>query len=266
MMASHHSLTLFICCLALSVAVVSADFAPASIEKDEKSITLRSREDQIHFWEGRLDTIRRGWKAGALNDLFRATEALGTAKKHSSWLFKSSDEKARLRLLDEEVAKQTREVQLVSHQEDLLIAKLKPLYGIVSRHFVQEQRNVIADSIKEVQRMSYDNAWYSSLFNLRDADSITDVIVGFLFEWLMGYIIMYPFAFLYYALWQAPTSIYAYMSGSGDIVMAVLAWLCSVTIMALPLLALGLGGFIFLKKYGEDIRMARERTRHPHSD
>ncbi|CCW67468.1 unnamed protein product [Phytomonas sp. Hart1] len=130
-----------------------------------------------------------------------------------------------------------------------MLSKLKPLYGVLSTQFVHEQKESIAHAISTVQKISYDNAWYGSLFRVGEAESLTDLIMGFLVEWLMGYIILYPFAALYYAVWVAPWSVYAYCSGFSGILPALLAYVIAVMIMFSPLLILMGGVYLIYSKH-----------------
>ncbi|ORC90074.1 uncharacterized protein TM35_000091240 [Trypanosoma theileri] len=253
-------LVLLFCLLGTSVVVeVNAD------AKDAWSLSKGSREEQIDFWEGEIHKLRNGELAKANHALYSSKIALEDAKRKAGWIFTKSEDKARIKMLDEQYEKNLAEVAVLYRQEQMMLAKIKPLYGIVSRHFVQEQRDTIASAVNQVQQLSYDQAWYSSLFNLRDAETFTDIIVGFLLEWLMGYILMYPFAVLYYALWKAPWSIYAYSSGISDVFVGFMAWAVSVSVMLLPVLAL-IGGFWYIhRNYGDrvmqSLNTARERER-----
>ncbi|EPY26304.1 hypothetical protein AGDE_07686 [Angomonas deanei] len=143
----------------------------------------------------------------------------------------------------------------------MMLSKLKPLYGIVSREFVQEQKRSIKDSIQFAKDVSYDNAFYSSLFNIGDAESITDVIAGFFIQWVFNYILVYPFAVLYYAFWTAPRSVYAYSSGITDIVPGVVAYVVSVAVMCAPLVVLLGGMYLVKRKYDVDLRTGRAGRR-----
>ncbi|KEG15242.1 hypothetical protein DQ04_00131010 [Trypanosoma grayi] len=232
---------------------------------DDKSLSKGSREEQIVFWEKGVRELRDGELSRAYSKLYASQHALDEANKRRGWLFTKEEDKDLIKNLDEEHKRNMAELAVLKRQEELMLAKIKPLYGIVSRHFVQEQRDSIANAVSQVQQLSYDNAWYTSLFNVGDAETFTDLIVGFLLEWLVGYVLMYPFAALYYTFWTAPWSIYAYSSGTSDVVVGLLAWCASVTIMLLPLLAL-VGGFVYIqRKYGdrvlEALHTARERER-----
>nr|CCC89903.1 conserved hypothetical protein [Trypanosoma congolense IL3000] len=233
----------------LSVLVAGL-LAKATATPSKLDVSLGSREEQIAFWEKEVQKLSTGSLLEAERQLRSAQYALEQANKQKSWFFASEHEKARIQQLDEEYRRRLNEVALLQKQEDMLLAKLKPLYGIVSQRFVQEQRETILSTLHKLKDMSYDQAWYSSMFNIREAESITDLLIGFFVEWFMSYVIMYPFASIYYALWTAPWSIYAYSSGPSDIVVGVLAWVVSVTFMSLPLLALGGGCWYIKRKYG----------------
>ncbi|PWV12969.1 hypothetical protein C3747_47g127 [Trypanosoma cruzi] len=234
-------------------------------EYDERSVAKGSREEQIVFWEKEIDRLRNGELAKAYQTLYTTQMALNEAKRHSGWLFTSKDVQARIKVLDAEYEKNMAAVVVLKREEEMMLAKLKPLHGIVSRRFAQEQRNAIVDAVNLVQQASYDQAWYGSLFDIGDAETLTDIIVGFLLRWLIGYVLLYPFAAIYYALWTAPRNIYAYSSGTSDIPVGVVAWCVSVSVMLLPVMAL-VGGFWYIRRhYGdrvtEALRAARERER-----
>ncbi|KAH9598950.1 hypothetical protein LSM04_004464 [Trypanosoma melophagium] len=251
---------LLVCLLGTSVVLeVNAD------TNDAWSLSKGSREEQIDFWEGEIHKLRNGDLAKANHALYSSRIALEEAKRRQGWFYTKPEDKARIKMLDEQYEKNLAEVAVLYRQEEMMLAKVKPLYGIISRHFVQEQRDTIASAVAQVQQISYDQAWYSSLFNLRDAETFTDLIVGFLVEWMVGYVIMYPFAVLYYAFWKAPWSIYAYSSGVTDVFVGVIAWIVSVFVMLLPVIAL-VGGFWYIQRnYGEHVlrslNTARDRER-----
>ncbi|AAZ10574.1 hypothetical protein, conserved [Trypanosoma brucei brucei TREU927] len=216
----------------------------------DKSVSLGSREEQIAFWEGEIEKLRSKSLIEAERRYGNAKHELEEAKKNSGWFFVSEVDKARIKRLDEAYRERLAELSVLNKQEEMLLAKLKPLYGIVSQRFMQEQRDTIAQTLRTLQDMSYDQAWYNSLFNIREAESFTDLIIGFAIEWLSTYIFMYPFASLYYAFWSAPWSIYAYSSGPFDIVVGAFAWVASVTFMLLPYLALIGGGYYLTRSRG----------------
>jgi hypothetical protein len=237
--------------------------------EDSAAIVQRSKDDQIVFWEKEIKTLRQGEMQRALQKLYQKQAALTAAEAKQGFFYTKPEDKATIRLLDEDYRRSLIEVEQLKEQEQLMLAKLKPLYGVVSIQFAQEQKQTISDSIKLVQKVSYDNAWYSSLFSLREAESISDIIVGFIGQWLIGFIFMYPFAVLYYALWAAPWSVYAYTSGVADIVPAVVAYAVSVLVMCLPFIVLGAAFYcvwvVYKPQLQEAARRAQER-RHPHYD
>eukprot|EP00796_Vickermania_ingenoplastis_P003653 gene3653-2588_t len=105
-----------------------------------------------------------------------------------------------------------------------MVAKLKPLYGVLSLQFAQEQKDQMASSISFVKDSSFQNAMFDSIFNIGSAESFTDVISDFFLQWVVCFILMYPFAVLYYALWSLPWSIYAYSSGFTSLFPAFFAY------------------------------------------
>lgn len=223
---------------------------------------LSTKEEQIALIESDLAYLRENELATALHNLHRTNELLKQTKSRAGWLYYSAEEKERIRNLDSELERNQRALAQVHEEEKALEARLKPMYGIVSYPFYVEQRNTIRSCVAKVQELSYNNAWYSSLFETmsnRREKSLSDIIIGFFIEWLVGYIFMYPFAVGYYAFWAAPWSIYSYSSGASDVVLGAGAWLLAVAVMMLPIIGL-LGGVWFIfHKYGDDIKRGMER-------
>lgn len=226
---------------------------------DEFSTAVTTKEEQLAVIRTKLRELRAGRLQEALSQLHRAETARNEAKRGAGWIY-TSEERARISRLDHEVERGSRALAAVQREELALEKSIKPLYGIVSLEFYNEQRRTIASSIATVQKMSYDNAWYSGLFNAHRAESFSDLILQFFIEWLVGYVVMYPFAVLHYALWVAPWSIYEYSSSTSDVLVGIVAWLCSVGLMMMPLVALGGGMWLVYKHYGDQIAAAmRER-------
>ncbi|RNF09237.1 hypothetical protein TraAM80_02280 [Trypanosoma rangeli] len=228
---------------------------------DDRSVAKGSREEQIVFWEQEIDRLRSGEMAKAYQALYSSQLALKEAKQRGGWLFTSADDKARIKMLDAEYEKNMAALTALKREEEGMLAKVKPLYGIISRRFAQEQRHAILDAVKDVQQMSYVQAWYNSLLDLGEAGTLTDVIVGFFWQWLVGYVFFYHFAAIYYALWTAPWNIYAYSSGPSDVLVGIVAWCVCVTIMLLPVLALVAGFFYIRRYYGDRVAEALNRAR-----
>lgn len=268
--AASSLLALAVLAALLLAATLTATPAAAGVfDTGSKAVSKGSTDEQIRFWRREVDTLRATKIAPALQTLYTAQTALEKARRQQGFFYTTPEVKATIKLLDEDLRQSVVEVERLKAQENMMVAKLKPLYGVVSTHLAQDQKEAIAGAISTVQKMSYDNAWYSSLFNMDDAKSFTDVIAGFLMQWLVGYIVLYPFAVLYYAVFVAPFSIYQYMSGVSDIVPAVGMYLLSVGVMCLPLLALAVTAYMLYRKYGDRVReaMAQARaSRHHHRD
>ncbi|CCW59545.1 unnamed protein product [Phytomonas sp. EM1] len=248
--------------VALSFLVLLIFSSSEAVADTDKFLVQRSREEQIQLWESKLIKLRQNELNDALTRLHRANADLEAAKKRQGFFYTSPELRATIRSLDEDVSKSLIEVKNIKDREKLMLSKLKPLYGVLSTQFVQEQKESIAHAISTVQKISYDNAWYSSLFRVGEAESLTDLILGFLLEWLMGYIILYPFAALYYALWVAPWSVYAYCSGFSGIVPALVAYLISVIIMFSPLFILIGGVYLIYNKHFRGISNLSRRARY----
>ncbi|KAG8349063.1 hypothetical protein ERJ75_001431000 [Trypanosoma vivax] len=208
---------------------------PSTVAEDQ-SLSMGSREDQILFWENELEKMRTGNLAKARHQANTALLNLDAAKQQRSWFFPSKDEEARIKVLEEEYNRLLNELAILQKQETMMLAKVKPLYGIVSRRFAKEQSEAIVGILSKMRHISFEQVQYRAIFNIDKAESVTDFIITLALEWLFSYIIMYPFAALYYALWAAPMSIYAYSSGPSDIIIGILAWVAAVVVMVLPLL------------------------------
>ncbi|KAL7706946.1 hypothetical protein N2W54_000521 [Lotmaria passim] len=253
--------SLLLVTLLLSLTLCSTSAYGWWDKKDSKAVATRSRIDQIRFLEKEVYTLRKGEMQQALSNLYQKQAALESARKREGFFYTKPEDKATIRMLDEDFRRSLVEVNQLKNEERLILAKLKPLYGVMSLQFAEEQRQTISDSIKFVQSASYDNAWYSSLFSLGEAESISDVIVGFLGQWLVGFVLLYPFAVLYYALWAAPSSVYAYTSGIADLVPAVVAYAVSVLVMCLPIIVLCVGFYVVWRNYIPKLEAAARRAR-----
>lgn len=249
--ASHHS------------PLSSKDFSANSDEHDTISDELNepsssnravvTKEEQLAVIHDQLHTLRTGPLHEASDRVHRTLSALEHTKKRSGWLYYTAEERAQIEHLDAELARHNRALAVLQQQEKALEKSIKPLYGIVSLPFYAEQRKTISTCISKVQEMSYNQAWYNGLFNAHRAESFTDLILQFFVEWFVGYVMFYPFAVLYYALWAAPWSIYEYSSGLEDIAVGAVAWLSGVFVMSLPLVALAGGVYFISTRYGENI-------------
>ncbi|KAG5490536.1 hypothetical protein JKF63_00656 [Porcisia hertigi] len=229
--------------------------------EDAQAIAKRDKQEQIQFWEREVNTLRQGEITKAYNKLYQAQAALESARKKEGFFYTRPKDKATIRLLDEDYRRALVEVDTLKEQERLMVAKLKPLYGVASLHFVQDQKRTISESIKAVQSLSYDNAWYSSLFSLGEVESFSDIIVGFIGNWVMGFVLLYPFAVLYYALWAAPWSVFEYTSGIADLIPGIVAYTACVVVMCLPLIVLALTIYLIARYYGPQLQAAARRTR-----
>ncbi|GET90277.1 hypothetical protein, conserved [Leishmania tarentolae] len=228
--------------------------------EDATAIAKREKHEQIQFWEREANILRQGEMARAYNKLYKTQAALESARSKQGFFYTRPEDKATIRLLDEDYRRALVELNTLKEQERLIMTKLKPLYGVVSLHFAQEQKRTISESIKTVQSLSYDNAWYSSLFSLGEAESFSDIIMGFIGNWVLGFVILYPFAVLYYAMWAAPWSVYEYTSGVTDLVPGAVAYAMCVLVMCLPLILLALTFYLLIRHYGPQLQAAAQRA------
>lgn len=252
------------CMLLLLAVLLFATVVPtaeAARKADRKAVMKGDREQQIVLLEQEVSDLRRNELNRAKARVYAAQAALETARRKEGFFYTRPQDRATIQVLDEDFRRSLVEFNRLQDQEKQLVDQLKPLYGVVSRQFVQEQKDTIASSISTVQKMSYDNAWYSSLFSIGEAESLSDLIVGFLVQWLVGYIILYPFAVLYYAVWAAPWSVYSFCSSFSDVIPAVVAYSISVFVMCLPLIALGGCVYLILRHHGFSYATFKEQMR-----
>ncbi|KAK7197649.1 hypothetical protein NESM_000716400 [Novymonas esmeraldas] len=262
-------LLLLVLLVLLCLLASSGSVCVSGRSDDATAVVGHEKAGQIQFWEREASALRQGEMAAAFKKLYMAQAALEAARRKEGFFYTNEKDRATIRLLDEDYRRTLVEVNALKEQERLIVAKLKPLYGVVSVHFAQEQKTTISNSIKTVQSLSYDNAWFSSLTRLGEAETFTDVIVGFVGSWVLGFLFLYPFALLYYALWAAPWSVYEYSAGVTDLVPGIAAYVVCVGVMCLPLLCLGFSGYLLLRHYGPRLMEAqqqRRQARHPHQD
>lgn len=214
----------------------------------------------INELERRREDLRRTSLEPALNEVAFANARVLNIRASQSW-FPSAHEKASLTAAEQSAAESQRRLARVQEQEQALVARLKPMLGLVSAEFFEEQRAAIKGSLSTVSSIAYNQAWWSSLFNIGRAESLTDILLEFVLQYAMIYAFAYPFAFLYFVLWHGPWTVYAYCESAFDLPMGVAMWLVWSLIMALP----GVGlyfGVKFLTRYAQDnnLRAARHRV------
>jgi hypothetical protein len=237
----------------------------AEAEQHPQSRAVDERKQPKHLaistLESELDRLRRERLQPAVTELTITQQKHAMLKQNMPW-FPSSAQKSALQASEEGVKRAAQVVVFVQNKEKALMARLKPLYGIVSYEFMQEQRSTISSAVAQVNKLAYDNAWYQSLFDMGRRESIKDVILMFFVQWLLNYVIMYPFAAAYYVFWALPWDIYAYSSGPTDVATGLMMWLCYAGLMVSPVAAL-VGGYWYIRKYHpgafENLRDVRRR-------
>lgn len=207
------------------------------------------KEEEIMILEQELDSLRQSELIAQANRLNTAVVSRDTVKRSMPW-FPSASESARLQRLDDEVNRQRMSLEVVKQKEQALVNRLKPLYGIVSWHFVADQQLAIRNSMSTMTEMGYNNAWYTALFSIGQAESLGEVLATFATQFVVALLIMYPIALLYFALWTAPWNVYYYSSSIVDIIPGIGMYVASVILMALPFLVLVGGFYLFFKMYG----------------
>lgn len=243
-MTSKKLLLLLVALLLLSSMTVTTARWGGSSESTE--VAKGSQDEQIYYFENRIDRLRSS-RAKAASELHMAEERL-----------KQRGDEATIKVLREEQLKAALTLHNLEKEEQMLVAKLKPLYGVVSRQFFREQRDHMKRVMSFAQEASYDNAFYGIFFDMFQAESLSDLVVMFVERFLINYVILYPLGVLYYALWAAPWSVWAYSSGIASLVPGVAAYVFSVLIMCTPLIAL-FSGFYFLSRRGNMNRFRRFR-------
>ena len=218
------------------------------------------REQQIAHYEDERERIRAEEVMPALRTLSHEQARHSATKSSMPW-FPSSEQKRALQASESAVDRARAVVAKAEEKEMAVTRRLKPLYGIVSYEFMQEQQTSISGSIKKVNQVAYDQAWYQSLWDLGRRDSLTEVLVGFLVQWLATYVLLYPFALAYYAFWALPWSLWEYSSSAADLATGLVSYAIWVVLMASPLIVLG-GGIWYLRTYKAEAfaRFAEQRA------
>lgn len=223
-------------------------------------VKLDPKEEQMMILEQELNNIREGELIAQSNRVNTAQVSRDAVKRQMPW-FPSASESARLQRLDDEVGKQRMSLEVVKQKEQALMNQLKPLYGIVSWHFVADQQIAIRNSMSTIVDMGYNNAWYSTLFSLAEAESLGEVLMTFVGQFVIALLVMYPFALLYFALWSTPWNIYYYSSSLVDVIPGIGMYFASVILMAIPFLILVGSLYAFIKIYGGAIaEQAQQRA------
>uniref|UniRef100_A0A7S1QVU5 Uncharacterized protein n=1 Tax=Neobodo designis TaxID=312471 RepID=A0A7S1QVU5_NEODS len=263
-------------CLILLLGLVLAHRASAyAVEDDDgsqeeftiedpgvasRAVATLPREQQIARYEDERERIRQEEVLPALRTLSHEQARHAQTKSSMPW-FPSAEQKRALQASEGAVNRARAVVARAEEKEMAVTRRLKPLYGIVSYEFMQEQQTSISGSIKTVNQIAYDQAWYQSLWDLGRRDSLTEVLVGFLVQWIASYVLLYPFALAYYAFWALPWSLWEYASSATDVATGLVSYVIWVTLMASPLLVLG-GGIWYLRTYKAEAfaRFAEQRA------
>lgn len=232
-------------------------------KKNNKQMMHKSKEAVMFELEHEREILQRDRLNPALDNLARASSRVNQIRSSQSW-FPSASEKAALNAAESAADQARKQLVIAQDEEKALVAKLKPMYGLVSAEFFHEQRGAIRESLQTVSKLAYDNAWWHSLFNLGRAESVTDVLIEFALQYAIIYAFAYPFAFAYFALWFAPTTIYAYTESIYDIPSALVMYAAWTSLMALPGIALYFG-VKFLLRYMERVARENGQRRNGHA-
>ena len=152
--------------------------------------------------------------------------------------FPSVDEKANVQHLESEHQRALLRLSDLENQRNAVLQQIKPLHGIWSVAFYEEQRHAIRETMRSIHHSSYNSAWWSTLFNPSN-ESFKDMVVQFFLEWMVSYMVMLPFAAVYFMLIQTPHTIWQYSARPSDLLTAVVAWALSGVAFLLPVALFG---------------------------
>ena len=217
-----------------------------------RSTALSTRDYKIMELENALERLQDKEVFPSVDAVQRSRTRLSAIESSIGW-FPSASEKDRRAAAREELRVAEYSLARVERKALDLRSRLKPLYGVWSPEFYHEHKASLKKTFEVVHDASYNSAWWSSVFSRR-AESFTEAIMGFLLEWLMSYLVLYPFAGAYFLAWVTPTTIWAYSSSFSDIFTGAAVWFMSLTAFLLPL-GLLLGGLYLWMK-------GRRRTRN----
>lgn len=239
---------LLVCCCLIALGQAS------------QSSEVVERSEEITFWEREVAQLRDSELREAIDEVDRTSTRLQNVKKNSGF-FPDQKTRATLKSLDEDYQRSLKALATVRKQEEAMLAKLKPLYGVLSLQFAQEQKDQMASSITYVKDSAFNSALFDTVTSIGEAESFSDLIGNFVASWVGSFLLLYPLAVLFYAFWSLPWSIYAYSSGALSVFAALPAYVVSLLVFSSPLIVLAIGMVLVVKKNMASAKM-REGLRH----
>eukprot|EP00760_Papus_ankaliazontas_P035401 PhM_4_TR7778/c0_g1_i1/m.17795 len=216
-----------------------------SASSDSTSTDLSAQDQKIIELENRLHSVREEAVLPAAQEVARRRSIVHHARSEMPWM-PSVGQKERMHRLEQELHEAEAELaRAESHALDLH-SRLKPLYGIWSNEFYEEQKDTLQKTLGFVKDASYNGAWWDTLLSSRH-ESLTDMIVSFFVHWLLSYVLMYPFAGVYFLGWATPKSLWAYSSSPLDLFNGVVVWLISLVAFLVPIALIVGAGHLFLR-------------------
>ncbi|TPP50878.1 hypothetical protein CGC20_25955 [Leishmania donovani] len=100
------TLLLLLCLLASASSVDAWDSS-----EDAKAMAKRAKHEQIQFWEREVNILRQGELTRAYNKLYQAEAALESARAKQGFFYTRPQDKATIRLLDEDYRRTLVEVK-----------------------------------------------------------------------------------------------------------------------------------------------------------
>eukprot|EP01006_Ploeotia_vitrea_P000902 TRINITY_DN103867_c0_g1_i1.p1 TRINITY_DN103867_c0_g1~~TRINITY_DN103867_c0_g1_i1.p1 ORF type:complete len:281 (-),score=32.74 TRINITY_DN103867_c0_g1_i1:60-902(-) len=239
-------------------------------EFDESNLPLQlSKEEQIQLLEEEMADLRENVLLPAQGDHDLAFQRWNGAYQNSGW-FPDQATKDHLHRLKEEEQALLQVVLEAEKQVQLVHKKVKPLYGIGSVQLYSEQKQHVSSSLGFVQDMAWSSAVFDTLFNSR-AESFTDLIIGFVVQYVSGFLFWYPFAVIRFA-WVNAWTVAEYSDGAfGTRLYALFNYLVSVFVVSLPLVFCCGGcvwvaknnGAEFVRRHQRQQRMHHHHTHYP---
>eukprot|EP00759_Apiculatamorpha_spiralis_P025735 PhF_6_TR29098/c0_g1_i1/m.42439 len=226
-------------------------------DASSSSSSLSTRNQKIINLERQLNKVRETEVAPAMEEVMRQQHRVSEIKATTPW-FPNQAQKDTLARAESDLHHARAALQRVENKALDLHDKLKPLYGILSREFYEERKEQFQATLGFVSDASYRTAWWDTLFSSRRHDSLTDMIVSFFLQWIISYLVMYPFAGVYFLGWGTPKAIYAYSSSWTDIFVGVGVWCISFVVFLIPP-ALILGALYLMIKGAARQAAAQER-------
>jgi len=191
-----------------------------------------AKDQKISQLENKLADVRESEVLPAADALSKRKSALLHAKEAAGW-FPSSAQKEHIARLERETDQAALVLQRAEARALDLHSRLKPLYGIISTEYYEEQKAVFKKTLGFVSDAGYNNAWWSTLFNSRH-ESLSDLIIGFFVQWILSALVIYIPAGIWFLGWNTPWALWAYSSSWTDFFVGLFVWCLSVVVYLIP--------------------------------